>query len=610
MNTTSNSELEDFERSKAPESFEISSPSNNSLLPFTNASLTRKEDRSVEIDWAELDSSSTAASSGKVLSDMEESVRRNTMRFPGSARAHANLGVALLKMGQTKEAFEELTTALEIDPENYLASLTLARLHLAEGRIKDAEDAYRKLLQFHPRDAAAEVGLSSVLIRTSRHDEAYVHLSNAVRIDKNDSSSRFLLGVVCLQKSDFRCALNEFRAASNLDPRNPDIYHAIGVAYTLQGEHLRAEKVFKTALALAPDSSATVINLARTLLEFKKTDQAIDILRGYLDTHPDDFGVRDQLGFAFLQAQRYSAARSQLIQILETAEEKLTPTEIARHRTNIAVTYMHERAFKKAEGELKSAIEVSPEMSHIPYDNLARVYALTERMQDAIGVLLAAVHYFPNNREIRSLLSIVYAQHEHYWDAIRQLEYLKAKGTLTDENYACLGDDYLEVDEVQRALEVLMEGYSRFPKSMVIINNLAYGLLIDGKTGQAKEVLESRPPKEEVSVELTATLGLLHLREGDYEGARRLYKRAGDMAAKSSRKELARRVRQKMHLELARYHVERGEYDTGLREIRAGLQEKLERRSFVKELEALAALIRARSEKPGDGRDVPRAIGQ
>jgi tetratricopeptide (TPR) repeat protein len=503
------------------------------------------------------------------------------------------LGVALLKSGQTKEAFEELTTALEIDPENYLASLTLARLHRAEGRIKDAEDVYRKLLQFRPQDAAAEVGLSSVLIRTKRHDEAYLHLSNAVRIDKHDSFARFLLGLVCLQKADLRCALNEFRAASNLDLRNPDIYHAIGVAYTLQGEHLRAEKAFKTALALAPDSSVTVINLARTLLEFKKADQAINILQGYLDTHPDDLGVRDQLGFAYLQAQRYSAARFQLLHILEMGQEKLSPTEIGRHRTNIAVTYMHERAFKKAEGELKSAIEVSPNASHIPYDNLARVYAFTDRMQTAISVLLAAVQHFPNNREIRSLLSIFYADQEYFWEAIRELEYLKAKGMLSDENYACLGDDYLEVGEAQKALEVLMEGYSKFPKSMAIINNLAYCLLGDGKTSQAREVLESRPPKEEKSVEMTATLGLLHLSEGDYDGARRLYKQAENMAKKSSRKELARRARQKMHLELARYHVERGEYDMGLREIRAGLQEKLERRSFVKGLEALAASIKA-----------------
>jgi tetratricopeptide (TPR) repeat protein len=593
MNTASNSELEDFEKSTVPESFEISSPSNNSLLPFTNASLTRRGDRSVEVDWSTLDSPSTIASSGNVLREMEESVRRNTILFPESARAHANLGVALLKRGQAKEAFEELTTALEIDPENYLAGLTLGRLHLAEGRIKEAESVYRGLLQLHPEDAAIEIGLSSVLIRTNRHDEAYGHLSNAVRIDKRDSFARFLLGLVCLQKSNLRCALNEFRAASNLDLRNPDIYHAIGVIYTLQGQHLQAEKAFKTALALAPDSSATVINLARTLLGFKRVDQAINILQGYLDTHPDELGVRDQLGFAYLEAQRYSAARSQLLRILEMGQGKLSPAEIGRHRTNIAVTYMHERAFRKAEGELKSAIEVSPNFSHIPYDNLARVYGFTDRKPAAIRVLLAAVQQFPDSRELRSLLSIFYADQECFWEAIRELEHLRARGGLTDENYACLGDDYIEVEDLQKALEVLMEGYSRFPKSMLIINNLAYGLLIDGRTAQAREVLEARPPNKEPGVEMTATLGLLHLREGDYEGARRLYKRAENMATKSSRKELARRVRQKMHLELARYHVERGEYEAGMREIRVGLQEKVERRSFVKGLEALAASIKA-----------------
>jgi hypothetical protein len=47
-----------------------------------------------------------------------------------------------------------------------------------------------------------------------------------------------------------------------------------------------------------------------------------------------------------------------------------------------------------------------------------------------------------------------------------------------------------------------------------------------------------------------------------------------------------------MHLELAKYHASRGEYDAALREIRAGLQEKVERRSFVKQLEVLEDSIK------------------
>lgn len=592
MNTTSNSELEDFEKSTAPERFELNAASSNSLLPAGNASLSRKNDQSVEIDWSEQNPAPTTASSESVLNRMEQSVRQYAVRFPQSARAHANLGVALLKMGQTKDAYEELTTALEIDPNNYLAGLTIARLHLLDGRISEAEDFYRKFLQLRPDDVAIQLGLSNVLIRTERYDEAHLHLSNAVRIDKRNSFARFLLGVVCLQRSDIRCALNEFRAASNLDLRNPDIYHAIGVAYSLQGEHLRAEKAFKTALNLAPDSPATVISLARTLLQFGKSDQAIEFLQGYLEFHSGDLSVRDQLAFAYLQARRYSSTRSQLLQILEQGGENLPPAEIARHRTNIAVTYMHERAFKKAEGELKSAIDIAPNISHIPYDNLARVYALTSRVPLAIDVLQMAVKYFPSNLEIRGLLSVLYADQDYFWEAIRQLEYLQREGALSDDNYASLGGNYLEVGEVQKAVEALVEGYSKFPKSMSIINNLAYSLLEEGRVSQAKEVLDSRLRNQEIGSEMTATLGLLHLKEGDYEAARRLYKRAESMATKSSRKELARRIRQKMHLELARYHVERGEYDLALREIRVGLQEKVEHRSFAKQLETLAKSIK------------------
>jgi uncharacterized protein HemY len=92
---------------------------------------------------------------------------------------------------------------------------------------------------------------------------------------------------------------------------------------------------------------------------------------------------------------------------------------------------------------------------------------------------------------------------------------------------------------------------------------------------------------------MVATLGLLHLKEGDYNAARRLYKRAENMAVKSARKELARSVRQKMHLELARYHVGCGEYNSALREISAGLKEKRGRHSFIKELKDLEQSLKS-----------------
>jgi tetratricopeptide (TPR) repeat protein len=594
MNTASKDELHDFEKSTAPEQFDLSAPSTNMLLPGTAATVSRRGDRSVEIDWPKEDKSPSTLSADTVLSGIEQSVRRHSDRFPRSARAHANLGIALLKQGESAEALKELEIALEFDPNNYLAGITLAKLHFEAGRTAEAERQYERLLAVYPDNSAAEIGLSSVLIQTERYDDAHVHLSKAATLSPRDPYVRFLLGILCLQRSDLRCALNEFRAASHLDFRSPQLYHAMGVAYALQGEHSRAEKAFKTALTLAPESAATVISLARTLLTFDKSDQAIEMVHSFVERHPTDLQARDQLALAYIQSKRYSMARAQIKRILELGGDTLSGDEVARNHSNIGVSLIREKSFDKAVIEFKLAIEISPKSTHIAYDNLARVYSLTDRKLLAIKILEKAVELFPSSRETRSLLSVLYAEQEKYVEAILQVEESRKFGPLSADNYASLGTYYGEAGFGEKAIHLLMEGYEKFPKSSAIINNLAYFLLMEGHISQAKEVLESRPRNIDDHIELVATLGLLHLKEGEYEAARRLYKRAESMAVKSSRKELARQVRQKMHLELARYYLDHGDHAIAQREIYAGLQEKRGRQAFMRQLEILAQSLDGR----------------
>ena len=591
MNTSS-SDLEDFEKNSPPEKFEINAPSNNKLLPSANASVSRPQGKLVEIDWSQEADKMPSASSEDFLTGIESSARKQTDRFPKSSRAHANLGVALLKHGRAEDALQELELALKLDPRNYLASVTLARLHFTQGRFIESQCIYERLVRDFPSDSAAKVGLSNLLIRTERYDEAHIHLREAVVIAKRDPYVHFLLGLVCVRRADLRCALAEFRAASNLDGRNPNIYHAIGVTYALQGDHARAEKAFKTALMLAPDSPATVMGLAQTFCAFKKAQSAIEILEEYIGSHPQDIEARELLANVFMQSERYAAARSQLRQVLEAPAGALPPVDLARYHANIAVSFLRERSFKNAETELKLAISIAPRESHIPYTNLARVYALTNRIPLGIALLEGVLDHYASNPDIRTLLSVLYAEQEEYTKAIWHLEAGRRNDLLTDENYAMLGHFYAEALSRDTAIQVLMEGYAKFPKSRHIINNLAYFLLEGGWTSQAKEVLSNRPVGWDSNVELVATVGLLHLHEGNYEAGKAMYKRAEGLAIKSSRKLFARRVRQKMHLELARYYKSKGQFDLARREIAAGMREKVEKLSYKKELEHLEKNLR------------------
>ena len=74
-------------------------------------------------------------------------------------------------------------------------------------------------------------------------------------------------------------------------------------------------------------------------------------------------------------------------------------------------------------------------------------------------------------------------------------------------------------------------GLQRFPRVPGLINNLAYINLQLGRVTDAREVLQSLPRRVVPHTELIATQGLLHLWEGDIEGARRLYEEAARKAS-------------------------------------------------------------------------------
>jgi len=82
----------------------------------------------------------------------------------------------------------------------------------------------------------------------------------------------------------------------------------------------------------------------------------------------------------------------------------------------------------------------------------------------------------------------------------------------------------------------------------------------------AKEASHGRP-----HIGLIATRGLLRLREGDEKQGVALYDQAERLARELGDKELARRVRQKKHLELARFLIRKSAFERAKAEIKYGL---------------------------------------
>ena len=147
-------------------------------------------------------------------------------------------------------------------------------------------------------------------------------------------------------------ALKEFIAIKKTDPKNVAVIVQIGVIRATKGDMPGAEAAFKEALALAPKDYGLLMNLARISvdrdknseaasyaaraaaikpkeldprmiggianLRLKKYDAAISSFKAGLAIKPSDQGIRYNLAYAYMNAERYSESSSQLDQLIKS----------------------------------------------------------------------------------------------------------------------------------------------------------------------------------------------------------------------------------------------------------------------------------------------------
>ncbi|HKV09889.1 MAG TPA: alkaline phosphatase family protein [Thermoanaerobaculia bacterium] len=96
---------------------------------------------------------------------------------------------------------------------------TLAALHFQEGRLREAEALYAKLVAENPDDAALHASYAGVLGVLGRFDEARKHLEKALALDPLNAEAHHNLAVIHERAGEREQAIEEYRKALRYDPR-------------------------------------------------------------------------------------------------------------------------------------------------------------------------------------------------------------------------------------------------------------------------------------------------------------------------------------------------------------------------------------------------------
>ena len=313
--------------------------------------------------------------------------------FPDKPELHNSLGSAYAGAKRFREAIDEYTKALRINP-----AFTLARTNMAScynnqgvqyagaGRWEAAIESYIQALWLMPDMAEAEQNLSaaywnqaSSLSKSGRNREAVIAYKRFLEREPDSKEAYNNVGTLYFRMGDYQAAIDALESALRIDPADEGLKDNLAIAHHKQGVDLigegaasQAVTALKKGLEIDPDNIGIHLSLARAYQHLGRWEEATQYVNKALELEPDsDDALRMMAalnihrGNESLQAERYAEA---LEYFRRVPDDLIMP---ALHN-NIGYIYIMEGKHLLAIEEFDKALAAEPQ-NEIAHQNLLTV---------------------------------------------------------------------------------------------------------------------------------------------------------------------------------------------------------------------------------------------
>jgi protein O-mannosyl-transferase len=148
-----------------------------------------------------------------------------------------------------QENFKNRVTQQAYLEESYLG---LATVYAGEGRLQEADQAYRQVLVQFPASLKAHTGLAYALFLQGKYKEALEICTSAVAMDPKDESLWENLGVIQINLGQYTEAVESLRKATEIYPYYFDAWNSLALAYMKLGRVAEAQEAALNALRYDP----------------------------------------------------------------------------------------------------------------------------------------------------------------------------------------------------------------------------------------------------------------------------------------------------------------------------------------------------------------------
>jgi tetratricopeptide (TPR) repeat protein len=533
---------------------------------------------------------------------------------PDSAEARETLGRALLACEQPQPALLHFEAALSAEPGRHTAAAGLARAALAAGQAERAAGAAQGLLDALARSDAkgapnarlegeAHTLLGQALSMQSQSEEAFTHFQRASTLvpsapepwramarhylAQNDPAQALATleagrQALTLQKSAEGAplladlaeryvaggrhaeAILALREACDVDPHGVAHHLRLGSLLRRQGSAADAVEVLKHALQFRPGDGATLYELAQSLENLGRVDEAWSALQQAALTRPaaaEPYLDLGRLTLAQLNKGVPTASPLQAIAALRGAIERAP--DLAEAHGLLAQAQQLAGDAQGALESYQSALRLAPSRTDWSL-GLGQVCLDLKRPAIAVAALQEALEHHPDHAPVYVALAQAHAACGLWRDSQLAAE---AARRLDPDNplvVQLVAKAAAARGEHQAALAAWREAVSLAPKEVGLQVSLARCLLDAGQADEARQVfahaLETAPGSAEAhlaagqaylqlaevdqaftvlseavqlaphNAEVQATFAKVAARAGNFEAAHAAYLQAADLA--------------------------------------------------------------------------------
>lgn len=527
------------------------------------------------------------------LNSSVEAEQEKASRYPANPNAQLGAANIHIQIGDYTRAIEILTSAANSNPNHIPVNAALARCYTIVGDLEHALEVYTKIESVNQDSSIVISNIAALHLRLNNVDAATNYIRRALELNKNDFSAHNNAGLLNLSQKKFDRAISSFRKARSINSKNAAPINNLGVCYAVQGDIKTAIGYFKTAHAVDTLHQDAVLNLITAYQDSGQNDNALTYLNDYLNTFGATSRYHSLCAWSHFQLANYDKALDELTKL-----HKLTPESdskaLASLFNNVAVVHGHLGNFDTAKAYYVRALKLCNGEDLTTYLNLIRHLLLMDDLNFAKLVIDGALSFFDGNPLVLCCLAEYYARTSEYEksQSCYNQALLQDKSLLSP--YVGLSSIYIDIlDDTLRATSIINDGLKEHPSNLQLLNNLAYCHLMHNDTDSARSILDAIDVQNNIYI--TATRGLLLVKEGDIKEGSRLYNMAIKLAEKIPG--LPELVSQKKYLELAKVALSQKKIRDALHMLEKGKKLKTLERHYYNQI--ISLIEKTRSEALG-----------